>query len=103
MLLHLIFIISFPLASVFPFTDPRCLSRTISRITEQSTIYTYAGSLTTPPCSEAVTWFVVETPLSVSVGQYNQFKKIMKFNSRFTQNDLHKPVTDNLIADACQV
>lgn len=84
-------------------TDFRCLSRSIVDLSKSSTVYTYAGSLTTPPCSEAVTWFVAETPIDVSVRQYKQFKRIMKFNSRFTQNDLHKPVTDNLIADACQV
>lgn len=87
----------------FQSTDLHCLSRNIIKLNKQSPIYTYAGSLTTPPCSEAVTWFIAETPLDVSVKQYNKFKRIMKFNSRFTQNDLHQPVTDNLIADACQV
>lgn len=31
--------------------------------------YTYQGSLTTPPCSEAVTWILFPDPLSVSVSQ----------------------------------
>jgi carbonic anhydrase len=28
--------------------------------------FTYAGSLTTPPCSEGVRWFVMQTPVAVS-------------------------------------
>lgn len=31
--------------------------------------YTYQGSLTTPPCSEAVTWILFPDPLPVSLAQ----------------------------------
>ena len=31
--------------------------------------YTFDGSLTTPPCSEGVTWFVLQTPVEVSAHQ----------------------------------
>lgn len=31
--------------------------------------YTYKGSLTTPPCSEAVIWIIFPNPLPVSVSQ----------------------------------
>jgi carbonic anhydrase len=80
-----------------------CLIRTIKTAIQSSEVYTYDGSLTTPPCSEAVAWFVVEEPLAVSVEQYKSFKEIMKFNSRYTQNDLNSPPNDNLIDEACGV
>src|SRR5262249_46392351 len=31
--------------------------------------YTYAGSLTTPPCSEQVTWYILKTTVQVSADQ----------------------------------
>lgn len=44
--------------------------------------YTYAGSLTTPPCSEIVTWIVLKTPIQMSKKQINAFKKIIRNNNR---------------------
>src|SRR5262245_17262518 len=38
--------------------------------------YTFAGSLTTPPCSEGVTWFVMANPMQVSQAQVARFGKI---------------------------
>jgi len=31
--------------------------------------YTFSGSLTTPPCSEDVTWFVLKRPVTISAGR----------------------------------
>jgi carbonic anhydrase len=44
--------------------------------------YTFAGSLTTPPCSEGVTWFVMKTPASVSAGEIARFGEIYPMNAR---------------------
>lgn len=44
--------------------------------------YTFAGSLTTPPCSEGVTWFVLKTPESISQDQVNAFGRIIPANAR---------------------
>ena len=63
-------------------------------VTSTSKVYTYAGSLTTPPCSEGVTWYVTQEHLSMSVSQFHAWKTIIKFNSRNTQN---APGTENLI------
>uniref|UniRef100_U5ESR7 Carbonic anhydrase n=1 Tax=Corethrella appendiculata TaxID=1370023 RepID=U5ESR7_9DIPT len=38
--------------------------------------YTYKGSLTTPPCSEAVTWILFPDTLSVSVSQMHKFRQL---------------------------
>ncbi|CAM1343622.1 carbonic anhydrase [Tenacibaculum amylolyticum] len=44
--------------------------------------YTYEGSLTTPPCSEIVEWFVMETPLKASQAQLDALADIMHDNFR---------------------
>jgi carbonic anhydrase len=47
--------------------------------------YTFEGSLTTPPCSENVTWFVLKTPTTISREQADAFTKIYPLNARPTQ------------------
>jgi carbonic anhydrase len=47
--------------------------------------YTFSGSLTTPPCSEDVTWFVLKHPLSVSTAEIRQFAKLYRNDARPTQ------------------
>ncbi len=47
--------------------------------------YTFTGSLTTPPCSEHVTWFVLKAPQAISRAQADAFGKIYSVNARPTQ------------------
>ncbi len=49
------------------------------------TYYTYPGSLTTPPCSEIVSWYVLKTPVEVSVAQVSKFVSIFNKNVRPVQ------------------
>jgi carbonic anhydrase len=44
--------------------------------------YTFAGSLTTPPCSEGVTWYVLKNTTSLSPGQVAAFVKLYPLNAR---------------------
>lgn len=47
--------------------------------------YTFAGSLTTPPCSEGVRWLVLTAPVDLSASQVARFDKIYSNNARPTQ------------------
>lgn len=44
--------------------------------------YRYDGSLTEPPCSEMVSWFIADTPMTISIEQYEQLKNILYTNVR---------------------
>jgi carbonic anhydrase len=44
--------------------------------------WTFMGSLTTPPCTEGVRWFVFEQELSVSRDQVRAFATLYRMNSR---------------------
>ena len=50
------------------------------------TYYTYPGSLTTPPCSEGVTWLVLTTPIEMSAEQIEAFEMIVELNNRPVQS-----------------
>jgi len=44
--------------------------------------FRYSGSLTTPPCSEGVRWFVLVQPLELSVQQIQSFARVISGNNR---------------------
>ena len=48
--------------------------------------YRFNGSLTTPPCSEGVRWFVLKEPVEVSKEQVRAFEKVMGKNNRPLQD-----------------
>ena len=54
--------------------------------------FSYPGSLTTPPCTEGVDWFVMAEPVEVDAGLIAQFRQAMGANARPIQPDNGRPV-----------
>jgi len=50
--------------------------------------WTYTGSLTAPPCTEGVQWYILEQEMTLSRDQLRAFATLFKVNSRPLQ-DLH--------------
>jgi carbonic anhydrase len=46
-------------------------------LTDTAAYYTYPGSLTTPPCSENVTWIVLTRVAELSTQQFEAFRHIL--------------------------
>ncbi len=54
----------------------------IDFIPKNNEYFTYQGSLTTPPCSEIVSWYVMRDEIEVSSDQIKKFRKIFAMNAR---------------------
>lgn len=52
---------------------------------KKTDFYTYAGSLTTPPCSEGVNWYVLANPITISTEQLVKLETLYKDNTRLSQ------------------
>lgn len=61
------------------------VSLNIANILPNSTVYSYSGSLTTPPCSEDVAWNVYTTHIDLSAQDVTEYKTLYPNN--------HRPVT----------
>ena len=57
--------------------------------------YTYSGSLTTPPCTEGVNWYVYEKPITLSDAQLIQLKSFYEGNDRHLQEPNGRQVVTN--------
>ncbi|XP_053361733.1 carbonic anhydrase 5A, mitochondrial isoform X1 [Clarias gariepinus] len=67
--------------------DPSCLLPE-----DMNEYWTYAGSLTTPPLTEAVTWIVMKQPIEVSHDQLAVFRSLL-FTS--AEEDVQKSMVNN--------
>jgi carbonic anhydrase len=52
---------------------------------EDRSYWTYEGSLSAPPCTEGVQWFVLENDVQLSRDQLRSFGALYKVNSRTLQ------------------
>lgn len=52
------------------------------------TFFTYVGSLTTPPCTEGITWYVLKVPIEMSPAQIAAFTNLehLRHNNRPIQS-----------------
>lgn len=57
--------------------------------------YTFQGSLTTPPCTEGVTWYVLRDPVSISAEQVAAFAKLYPKNNRPIQKTNAREVLES--------
>ena len=57
--------------------------------------YSFSGSLTTPPCTENVRWFVLKHPVTVSPTEVTRFSEIYRNDARPTQ-----PLHDRVVLES---
>jgi carbonic anhydrase len=57
--------------------------------------WTYTGSLSTPPCTEGVRWFVMQQELSASREQVRQFSGLFRMSSRPLQDTHGRKIEGN--------
>lgn len=62
---------------------------------ENQSFYHYQGSLTTPPCSEGVNWYVFQTPIQMSTSQIEQFHQLYDHNARPVQPLNNRQIQQN--------
>ena len=61
-------------------------------------IYRYEGSLTTPPCSEQVSWLVMKAPIELSAEQISTVSAALSDNSRPVQPPHGRAVVSDELA-----
>lgn len=61
------------------------MSLALSEAGDVERFWTYKGSLTTPPCSEGLRWFVAKEVLEVSDAQLQSLLGVSVYSSRLTQ------------------
>lgn len=57
--------------------------------------YRYPGSLTTPICNEGATWFLLKTPIEMSQGQIDRYRKLYHNTARPLQPANDRPIYES--------
>jgi carbonic anhydrase len=76
---------SVPAEKEHPVTLPDLLINATDILPSNLGYYTFPGSLTTPPCTEGVTWYVAKTPVEMSAEQLDWFAKLYPSDARPVQ------------------
>ena len=53
------------------------------------TYWRFSGSLTTPPCTEGVTWIILKHPMTLSEVQLKKFTQTMHHNNNRPEQPLN--------------
>lgn len=61
--------------------------------------YAYGGSLTTPPCTEGVKWYIMKDPIFASSQQIQTLSEILDGNSRPVQKTNNREVRVHIVSD----
>ncbi|KAJ4011095.1 hypothetical protein NW752_007371 [Fusarium irregulare] len=79
-------------------TKPLKMSEIVSLLKEGE-FQSYSGSLTTPPCSEGVTWLVSTQKISIPTKTYLKARGVIGYNARFPQNSPGEENVLSMLAD----
>ena len=71
-----------PLLRNEPVAPPDVMLDLAKALPRDLSYYTYMGSLTTPPCTEGVTWYVLKNPVDISPEQAQIFGRLYPSNVR---------------------
>ena len=76
-------------------TDDNLQVNAVDLLPANHSYFTFDGSLTTPPCTEGVTWFVLKTPVTISKKQVLTFAGIYPYDERPTQSLYDRTVLES--------
>lgn len=62
--------------------------------------YNYMGSLTTPPCTEGVGWYVFTSPITLSLEQVKKLQQVMPFNNYRNEQPLNNRIVKQFVSNA---
>jgi carbonic anhydrase len=74
-----------PIEKKKPIAPPKATVDLAKFLPANKAYFHYMGSLTTPPCTEGVAWYVMQSPVEVSAAQVQVFSKVYANNARPTQ------------------
>ncbi|MCF8244250.1 MAG: carbonic anhydrase family protein [Saprospiraceae bacterium] len=68
-----------------PYVNDDLLYNAFDLLPANKSYFTYSGSLTTPPCSETVTWIMMENKVQATAAEIEAFTKLLNHNYRPVQ------------------